>query len=276
MRRLLWVVPALLVGWFALTEAIVPRWLVWLGGIFNPGPTPLSMDLGNGLAVQAYKDTRPHVGKIMTVQKGLVLVQDGDELVEEGYGFGAPILIYQGQQYLSQHAEVEQSPDRRQIVKRFQMDTIDTWTEFLRPKYRPTPSLGTVVFTYTVASPGVLEVAADFTGLRVEPELAYLSNEQGAIPFTLYSDSAGDQRYFADYVDQWQPASAPRTCFTAEKRRVRFCVETEPGQAKYVGRERYIQYRWAGVFWLSWAGTDIELTRPRGVYRYRVVTEVLQ
>lgn len=275
MKRFLWVIPAVLVGWFALTEAIELRYLIWLGAILNPGPPPVAMDLGNGLVVRTYADTRPHVGKIMTLQKGLALLQGGDDLIEEGYGFGAPIIIYQGQQYLSRHAEVEHTPDRSQIVKRFHLDTIDTWTELLRPKYRPVPSLGTVVFTYTVASPGVLDVAADFAGLRVEPELVYLANEQGAIPFTLYGDSTGAQRHFADSADQWQPASAPRTCFTAEERRVRFCVETEPGQAKYVGRERYLQYRWSGIFWLSWAGTDIELSRPRGVYRYRIVAEAL-
>ena len=78
-----------------------------------------------------------------------------------------------------------------------------------------------------------------------------------------------------DTPDQWVPTTAERTCFTAEARRLRFCVETQPEQAKFVGRERYFQRRWSGLFSLSWAGTDIELARPQGVYRYRVTVEVL-
>ena len=207
-----------------------------------------------------------------------MLVQDGRELIEEGYGFGTPIVVQGGRSYLSQHADVAASPDGREIVKRFRIDVEDTWTQPFRRKYRAVEPLGSIVFTYTVAGPGILDVAVDFTGLRATPDLVYLANEQGARSFTLYSDSSGVQRYFADVPDtpdQWVPTTAERTCFTAEARKLRFCVETQPGQAKYVGRERYFQRRWSGLFSLSWAGTDIELTRPQGVYRYRVTVEAL-
>ena len=261
-----------------LKEVIEPHWTIRLGDLVSPGPLPVTMALGNGLAVRVYADTRPHVGKITPLQKGTVLVQDGRELIEEGYGFGTPIVVQGGRSYLSQHADVAASPDGREIVKRFRIDVEDTWTQPFRRKYRAVEPLGSIVFTYTVAAPGILDVAADFTGLRATPDLVYLANEQGARAFTLYSDSSGVQRYFADVPDtpdQWVPTTAERTCFTAEARKLRFCVETQPGQAKYVGRERYFQRRWSGLFSLSWAGTDIELTRPQGVYRYRVAVEAL-
>jgi hypothetical protein len=236
------------------------------------------MVLDSGLAVHVYADTRPHVGKITPLQKGLVLVQDGQELIEEGYGFGTPIVVQAGRSYLAQHADVSASPDGREIVKRFRVDLEDTWTQLFRRKYRAVEPLGSIVFTYTVAGPGILDVAVDFSSLRATPDLVYLANEQGARSFTLYSDSSGVQRYFLDVPDtpdQWVPTTAERTCFTAEARRLRFCVETQPEQAKYVGRERYFQRRWSGLFSLSWAGTDIELARPQGVYRYRVTVEAL-
>ena len=261
-----------------LKEAIEPHWIIRLGDLLRPGPAAASLDLGSGLAVRVYSDTRPHVGKITPVQKGPVLTQDGVELIEEGYGFGAPIVIYDGRSFLSQTAEVRQPAEASapQIVKRFRIDVEDTWTQLLRRKYRPVEPLGSVVFTYTVAAAGVLDVAVDLTGLRIRPELVYLANEQGARSFTRYSDSSGISRTFADVPDtpdQWVPATAERTCFTAEARRIRFCVETQPGQAKYVGRERYFQRRWSGLFSLSWAGTDIELREPAGVYRYRIVVD---
>lgn len=270
---------ALLAIWFGLKEVIEPHWVIRLGDLVRPGPPPAEIDLGNGLSARVYADTRPHVGKITPVHKGLVLVKDGEELIEEGYGFGVPIVIYSGRSFLSQHAEVETSPDAKRIVKRFVIDTEDTWTQLLRRKYRAVPPLGNIVFTQTVTAPGVIDVTVDFSGLEVQPELVYLANEQGARPFTLYSDSSGVSRIFddrPDTPDQWVPATADRTCFTALARKVRFCVETQPGQTKYVGRERYFQYRWSGLFLLSWAGTDIELERPEGRYRYRIVTEMLR
>jgi hypothetical protein len=278
LRFILSAVLAAILAWFVLKEAIEPHWMVRLAALLRPGPPPASMALGDGLTLHAYVDTRPHVGKITPLQKGLALVQDGRELIEEGYGFGTPIVVQDGRSYLAQHADVSAAPDGRQIVKRFRVDVEDTWTRPFRRKYRAIEPLGSIVFTYTVAGPGVLDVAVDFTGLRRTPDLVYLANEQGASLFTLYSDSAGVQRHFADVPDtpdQWIPTTAERTCFTAEARRLRFCLETLPGQAKYVGRERYFQWRWSGLFRLSWAGTDIEVARPEGVYRYRVTVETL-
>jgi hypothetical protein len=277
-RLILLTVLVAILAWFVLKEAIEPHWTIRLGELVQPGPAPAVLALDRGLTLHAYTDTRPHVGKITPLQKGLALVQDGRELIEEGYGFGAPIVVQGGRSYLAQHADVAAAPDGRQIVKRFQVDVEDTWTQPFRRKYRAVEPLGSVVFTYTVAGPGVLDIAVDFTWLRQTPDLVYLANEQGAGHFTLYSDSSGMRRYFADVPDtpdQWIPTTAERTCFTAEACRLRFCVETPPGRAKYVGRERYFQRRWSGLFRLSWAGTDIELARPEGVYEYRVTTETL-
>lgn len=263
----------LFLAWFIVKEAVEPHWAIRLTALVRPGPPPHELTLADGLTLRAYADTRPHVGKIASLQKGLVLVQDGRELIEEGYGFGKPIVIYQGRAFSSQHATVMAFSDEQRIVKRFNIDVEDTWTELFRRKYRPVAPLGSIVFTYTVTAPSVLDVAVDFGGLTVSPELAYLPNEQGARYFTLYSDSDGTERDFEDFADQWVPTTAQTTCFTSRMRGVRFCTETEPGQAKYVGRERYNQYRWSGIFWLSWAGTDIELAAPTGVYRYRVTVE---
>jgi hypothetical protein len=270
---------ALVMAWLIVKEAIEPHWVIRLGDVLRPGPPPVALTLGDGLALHVYADTRPHIGKITPIQKGPVLVQDGVELIEEGYGFGLPIVIHGGRSYLPQHADVSPAVDGLSVVKRFRIDVEDTWTEPFRPKYRPVEALGMVVFTYTVAGPGLLDVAVDLTGLTVQPELVYLANEQGATHFRRYSDSDGIDRLLddrPDTPDQWIPTTAARTCFTSEQRGLRFCVETAPGQAKYVGRERYFQRRWSGLFKLAWAGTDIELRQPSGLYRYRIVVETMK
>jgi hypothetical protein len=268
----------LLATWFVLKEAIEPHWAIRLADLARPGPPPLVLPLNDGLALHLYTDTRPHIGKITPVQKGLALAQDGQELIEEGYGFGAPIVIFGGRAYLSRHAEVLLGADGRSATKRFRMDIEDTWTELLRPKYRLAAPLGAIVFTYTATGPGNLEVAVDFSELTITPELIYLTNEQGAGHFRRYSDSAGVDRLLIDAPDtpdQWVLTHAARACFTATERRLRFCVETAPDQPKYIGRERYLQFRWTGAFALSWAGVDIELARPAGVYRYKIHIEAI-
>jgi hypothetical protein len=158
------------------------------------------------------------------------------------------------------------------------MDTADTWTQFLRRKYRRVEPLGSVVFTYTVPAAGRIDITADFSGLTSPPDAVYLTNEQGARSFTRYSDSSGVDRVFADVPDspdKWVPVDAARACWTSETRGLRFCVETPEGQPKFAGRERYLQWRWSGVFSLAWAGVDIELDRPPDIYTYRVTVEPL-
>ena len=173
-------------AWFLLKEAIEPHWVIRLGDLVRPGPPPVTLALDSGLVLRAYPDTRPHVGKITPLQKGLVLVQDGQELIEEGYGFGTPIVVQDGRSYLAQHADVAASPDGREIVKRFRIDVEDTWTQLFRRKYRTVEPLGSIVFTYTVAGPGILDVAVDFSGLRERPTLPTwrTSRAQGPSPCT--------------------------------------------------------------------------------------------
>lgn len=267
---------ALCAAWLALKEAIEPHWTIRLADLIRPGPPPVVLALNDRLALHLYADTRPHVGKITPVQKGLALAQDGRELIEEGYGFGAPIVIVGGRAYLSQNAAVQADADGRSATKRFWLDIEDTWTAFLQPKSRPVAPIGAVVFTYTVAGPDTLEVAVDFGELRVAAETAYLTNEQGASHFRRYSDSTGVDRLLIDAPDtpdQWVFTRAARACLAATERQLRFCVATPEGQAKYYGRERYLQFRWTGAFALSWAGVDIELAQPAGVYRYTVQIE---
>lgn len=276
-RRLLMSLALAALAWLTLKEAIEPHWTIRLAGVLRAGPPPVELSLGDGLALRLYADTRPHVGKITPLQKGLVLNVDGQEWIEEGYGFGAPIVIYGGHSFVSQHAVVSADPAAGWAAKRFTLDTEDTWTRPLRRKYRAVPPLGSIVFTYTVAAPGLIEIAADLSGLDAPPDLGYLTNEQGARPFTDYADSTGMSRRLdarPDTPDQWVPTTAERACLLALGWRgtgpLRFCIETPPGQAKYYGRERYLQWRWSGAFLLSWAGADIELAQPTGVYRYRI------
>ena len=75
-------------------------------------------------SLRVYRDTRPRNLKIANLQKGLILVYEGNELVGEGTGFGLPVLVCSDQTYFSGSStiRVSQQNDRWTIRKEFIMD----------------------------------------------------------------------------------------------------------------------------------------------------------
>jgi hypothetical protein len=268
----------LLLLFFVLKESREPYLWLYIDDLFRPKPPPFTLPLSNGLDVRLYADTRPHTGKVARLQKGLVLVEglrepqlrDGRERIEEGFGFGLPLVEVDGQAYLSRSATVEQVGNV--LIKRYQLDTLDTPSGFLRRKYEPVFPIGTVTVTYTVSAEHIL-VAADFSGLEAPWSRAYLMNEQGARFFTRYVEPG--LAVEGEGFGRWQPTTARRGCVVAGDRSVQFCVETEQDVSRYFGRERYNQYYWAGVYALSWAGIDLELAPQDSRFEYRISVERL-
>lgn len=257
--------------WKLIAELIEPHFLLWL----RPRLPYDEVQLANGMSLRLYQDTRPYVGKIAGLQKGLIWVQDRQVLVEEAYGFGCPIIHYNGMAYNSVHAEIEKSVmgDSTRLTKHFEIDTADTPIQFLRRKYRPVPSLGIVTIHYDIDLNATIDVTVDLSALTVAWDKAYLMSEQGAHHFTRYQDSNGTQRDAAQ-LGIWQTADPlpVSACFESQKRILRFCVEPQPPARLYYGRERYNQYNWRGIYTLAWSGADIEID-PTPIYRYRIFLE---
>lgn len=90
-----------------------------------------TISLDGDIALRVYADSRPHNLKSAQLQKGLILVVKGRELIEEGMGFDVPIAIYSDEIYFSGSAKVLIDEDRgnKIIVKRFLIDTVSerTW-----------------------------------------------------------------------------------------------------------------------------------------------------
>ena len=225
---------------------------------------PVEVSLGDGLSVRAYPDTRPHNLKLSAVHKGLVLVDRGEELIAEGFGFGLPIVMYGRMSYLSQEAtlRVTSGPDETTIVKGFGIDSLDR-TQQGAARFDRVSSLGTVVITYVVAGPRIT-VTADFGGLRpFDFDQFYVTAEQGSTFFTQYRDSDGRQLSCED-IGPWQAITATTACFSAPAQDVEFCVLSDAGVRKYFGQER--------VSIVDWAGVDAEL--PPETLRYTSVITI--
>jgi len=266
--RILILLGLLLVAFAVLKESREPYLWLFVDDLLHPKPSPYLTSLSDGMAARLYADTRPHIGKVARLQKGVVLLRDGRDLVEEGFGFGLPLVEISGQAYLSRSASVEQAGNT--WVKRYEMDTLDTPSGFLRRKYEPVPVIGTVTVSYTLSADGI-DVVVDLAGLEIAWDRVYVMNEQGARTFTRYEEPGlavqGRQ------LGRWQPTIARQGCIVADDHSLRFCVETQQAGSRYYGRERYNQYYPIGVYVLSWAGIDLELEYPVCLFSYRILLE---
>ena len=117
--------PVLLLGlfglalaWKLIAEIIEPHFLLWS----QPRGQVLQVPTVGGTSLRLYSDTRPYVGKIASLQKGLAWVAGKRLLIEEGYGFGCPIVEADGRAYVSRSAQVEIKSGVSNIVIRLPRD----------------------------------------------------------------------------------------------------------------------------------------------------------
>jgi hypothetical protein len=78
----------------------------------------------NNISLKLYPDCKPHNLKIARLQKGLVLVMDGKEIIEEGIGFGVPVVKYTDKTFFPGSSKVFFDKDHGVVEKVFAMDTI--------------------------------------------------------------------------------------------------------------------------------------------------------
>jgi hypothetical protein len=87
---------------------------------------PITLNMGNRISFRLYEDTRPHCLDTAPLQKGLVLIFDGKELIGEGVGFGVPVVKYRDKTYFSSLAKssLREEKNRSVLIKSFNLDTI--------------------------------------------------------------------------------------------------------------------------------------------------------
>jgi hypothetical protein len=87
---------------------------------------PFTIETRNDVFLRLYPDSRPHCLEIKALQKGLVLVHAGRELIEEGVGFGVPVVKFDDKTYFSSSALtfIHKSNEYRTLVKSFFLDTV--------------------------------------------------------------------------------------------------------------------------------------------------------
>lgn len=85
-----------------------------------------TQELTDHLSVRIYQDCRPNYLETGALQKGLVLLLDEVELIEEGVGFGVPVVKYEDKTFFSSKADlsIKKSGSDIVITKVFILDTV--------------------------------------------------------------------------------------------------------------------------------------------------------
>ena len=87
---------------------------------------PVTLHLTDRLSVRLYKDCRPNCLETGALQKGLVLLLDGRELIEEGVGLGLPIVKYEDKTFFSSKADlsIQKTDSDYTLTKTYILDTV--------------------------------------------------------------------------------------------------------------------------------------------------------
>jgi hypothetical protein len=97
---------------------------------------PITVALTDRLSVRLYSDSCPHCMETTPLQKGLVLMLDNEEVIEEGMGFGVPVARYKDKTHFSSSADISIEKDHsiNIIQKTYVLDAISR-KKFWRSTY---------------------------------------------------------------------------------------------------------------------------------------------
>jgi len=262
-----------------------------------------TIPLSGSLAVRIYSDTRPNNLLIADLQKGLILVYDGVELIGEGAGFGTPVLLYSHETYFSGTSQVSLSlqGDSVTLCKEFFMDRVprrgfrgvDFENHTLRAIFRhldrlyqrhrnlrlllstnPYAKLGAYIRFVEKAAVGkvIVTYSINQNCVHVKMEFSPLKRRDLKKIVVLNEQSSRFFRRYLDsngtgYVDEeigeWEAVKADRAMLMDQHSRVGFCLRRAKEAIMHLGRE----YRKNE---LDWIGLDYEIAPETETFEYEI------
>jgi hypothetical protein len=191
----------------------------------------IEFKVSNNLSLRLYEDSRPYNYEIGKIQKGLVLLNKGKEIIGEGAGFGVPVAKYRDKTFFPGSAKIY-TTDEKNFVKIFKLNTVSlkhfktvllpdsiyhklhrVFTELylnyknfrqifdlimklrrfigVTTQFTKTQSRGIVKTEYEIQKNGTINVVMSFYCNTENLEELIILNEQGADWFYTYKDSDG-------------------------------------------------------------------------------------
>lgn len=88
--------------------------------------TPYTYSISDSVALRIHSDTKPQNMKTASLQKGVILLYNGAEVVGEGTGFGVPIGKYSDETFFSGSSSLQVHKQENSVIirKEFLMDMI--------------------------------------------------------------------------------------------------------------------------------------------------------
>lgn len=246
-----------------------------------------TVHLTDVLSVRLYQDCRPNHLETSPLHKGLVLIRHGRELIEEGVGFGVPVVKYADKTYFPGQASVFLD-DSCTLTKVYTLNMIsvkklgaagyidDRLYSTLRKnfeklylqkkfnklfnklmevrdalkvttEFKAVNPRGTIAVTYS-CQPNRIGIEADFSHLSLDScKELLMLNEQGSSFFQRYTDGNGNV-LIGTGIGAWDRVTAGWASLQNIGDLLKFGVSSRPGSMLYRGYERTRKrFSWAGL-----------------------------
>jgi len=263
----------------------------------------ITIPLSSCLSLRIYDDSKPRVGKVADLQKGLILLFKKAELVGEGLGFGVPIVKSVNETYFSgssrlqvareggvflvrkefildrvernEFASIRLENKRVRAILRFIGDVYQNHRrlQLLTPKTLAHKASYKAKFLKVDPIGSVcVDYTIDGTNVHVKTDFSSLPIDQLERLFML-NEQAGTcfRRYsdsdglelFDDNIGAWLPIRADSSFLTDDQRQVGFRLQRVDKTVLRLGRE-YLKDS------LNWAGLDYELGPKDRLFEYDI------
>lgn len=253
--------------------------------------------------MRLYSDTRPHYYHIAGLQKGLILVKQGAELVGEGTGFGVPVVRYRDKTYFSGSStlRISQTGNSTTLVKKFVLDMIHEirfrktrienkitrrFAKFLAELYEKHKRWRLLFLHSLLKRAGIqslfvqVKPAGKVTVIyRIDPPFIHVKalfelwKKEGLQKIFLLNEQGS--RFFRKYCDSnctvlfdkhigtWDAVEAEWACVFSKSGEFGFCLRKVEDTVLHRGRE-FLE----GI--LDWVGLDYEFSPHKTCFEYDI------
>ncbi len=269
MKFLLFLFMVLLFLPMLVQEIAQPRYVLIIKDTFKKGSPVLHADMDFNLQATIYASTKPFVGRIATLQKGLVMTYKDQPIIGDGFGIGVPIVHKNGTPWLASRAKIGRFTrgDTVILAKVYYFDTIETDKEIPRLRYRRQKKWFTRIRVNYFIYRNRIDIVADLRDAQKKgAEIVYFMNELSG---RLFRYAITQNRRKLDLLN-WQLAPSGLVGLVSSKLNLILWVQCDDTWDRFLGREVLSSWKWYGHTSSNWAGYVIGVPKIPAIFQYTV------